>query len=146
MRLETTEVQSSHLFWIMQSKSSAMFKTLITHRHMVKKYTITFFPQVFRLVPNIFLLIKTYSSGLGNFSIAGFEVRLKRHSMKYIIYNYFPSGLFVCLSWISFLIPVENVPGRIALLVTLLLALINMFNSSLQTQPNTKAITSSSIC
>ena len=64
--------------------------------------------------------------------------------MKYIIYNYFPSGLFVCLSWISFLIPVEIVPGRIALLVTLLLALINMFNSSLQTQPNTKAITAMS--
>ena len=60
------------------------------------------------------MFIKTYSSGLGNFSIAGFEVRLKRHSMKYIIYNYFPSGLFVCLSWISFLIPVEIVPGRIA--------------------------------
>ena len=36
MRLETTGVQSNHLFWIMLSKSSAMFETLITHRHMVE--------------------------------------------------------------------------------------------------------------
>ena len=80
-------------------------------------------------------------SGLGNFSLTGFEVSFKRHSRKYLIYSYLPSGMFVCISWISFLVPVDAIPGRMALLVTLLLVLINVFNSTMMTQPNTEDIT-----
>ena len=42
---------------------------------------------------------------------------------------YLPAGMFVVVSWVSFLIKPEVVPGRMALLVTLFLVLINIFNS-----------------
>ena len=38
-------------------------------------------------------------------------------------------GLFVIVSWISFLIPMDVIPGRMALLVTLFLVLVNIFNT-----------------
>ena len=37
--------------------------------------------------------------------------KLERHFMSYIITYYLPSGLFVVVSWISFLIPPDIVPG-----------------------------------
>ena len=37
--------------------------------------------------------------------------------------------MFVVTSWVSFLIKPEVVPGRMGLLVTLFLVLINIFNS-----------------
>ena len=37
---------------------------------------------------------------------------LQRHVMSYIITYYLPSGLFVVVSWISFLIPPDIVPGK----------------------------------
>ncbi len=42
---------------------------------------------------------------------------------------YLPSCMFVVVSWVSFMIKPEVVPGRMALLVTLFLVLINIFNS-----------------
>ena len=39
------------------------------------------------------------------------------------------AGLFVIVSWISFLIPMDVIPGRMALLVTLFLVLVNIFNT-----------------
>ena len=47
---------------------------------------------------------------------------------KYVYVYYLPSGLFVITSWASFLIPPEVVPGRMAMLITLFLVLINIFN------------------
>ena len=66
---------------------------------------------------------------IGNFSVAGFQLRLKRKVMHYIITCYFPSGMFVVVSWISFLVPPDIIPGRMALLVTVFLVLINIFNT-----------------
>jgi len=63
---------------------------------------------------------------VGNFSLAGFEMVLQRYVSTYIITYYLPSGLFVIVSWISFLIPMDVIPGRMALLVTLFLVLVNM--------------------
>ena len=37
---------------------------------------------------------------VGNYSIAGFEMRLERHIFKYIVNVYLPSGLFVVVSWV----------------------------------------------
>ena len=37
---------------------------------------------------------------------------LVRHVMHYIINYYLPSGLFVVVSWISFLVPAEVLPGE----------------------------------
>lgn len=54
---------------------------------------------------------------------------------------YLPSTLFVITSWVSFLIPPEVVPGRMALLVTLFLVLINIFNNVTAITPNTEGMT-----
>ena len=44
--------------------------------------------------------------------------------------NFCPiSGLFVVVSWISFVVPPDVIPGRMALLITLFLVLVNIFNS-----------------
>ena len=36
-----------------------------------------------------------------NYSLAGFELEFRRHTIQYIIQYYVPSGLFVAVSWVS---------------------------------------------
>ncbi|XP_040566993.1 glycine receptor subunit alpha-2 [Lepeophtheirus salmonis] len=79
--------------------------------------------------------------GLGNFSLAGFELVLHRYVSTYIITYYLPSGLFVIVSWISFLIPMDVIPGRMALLVTLFLVLVNIFNTVTTNTPKAEGLT-----
>ena len=43
--------------------------------------------------------------------------------------------MFVIVSWVSFLVKPEVVPGRMAMLVTLFLVLINIFNSVRENAP-----------
>ena len=63
-------------------------------------------------------------------------------SKPYLRFTYYlPSTLFVITSWVSFLIPPEVVPGRMALLVTLFLVLINIFNNVTSITPNTEGMT-----
>ena len=66
---------------------------------------------------------------IGNYSVAGFELTLRRKVSHYIITYYLPSGMFVIVSWISFLVPADIVPGRMTLLVTVFLVLVNIFNT-----------------
>ena len=79
---------------------------------------------------------------IGNYSQTGYEMRLKRNSLKYLVNYYLPSGLFVLVSWVGFLIPPEIVPGRMTLLVTLFLVLINIFNNITSNSPNVEGLTS----
>ncbi len=44
---------------------------------------------------------------MGNFSLTGVEIMFTRHKLKYLYVYYLPSGLFVVVSWASFLIPPE---------------------------------------
>ena len=81
------------------------------------------------------------SGELGNYSMAGFKMVLQRHVSTYIITYYLPSGLFVIVSWISFLIPMEVVPGRMSLLVTLSLVLVNIFNTVTTNTPKAEGLT-----
>ena len=85
--------------------------------------------------------ILEYAGTNQRYSITGFRISLKRHTSKYLFLYYLPSTLFVITSWISFLIPPEVVPGRMALLVTLLLVLINIFNNVTSITPNTDGMT-----
>jgi len=78
---------------------------------------------------------------LGNFSLSGFEMVLTRYVATYIITYYLPSGLFVIVSWISFLIPMDVIPGRMALLVTLFLVLVNIFNTVTTNTPKAEGLT-----
>ena len=66
----------------------------------------------------------------------------------YIIQKYIPtniqflsSGLFVIVSWISFLIPMDVIPGRMGLLVTLFLVLVNIFNTVTTNTPKAEGLT-----
>ena len=76
-----------------------------------------------------------------NYSLTGYEMVLNRNSLKYIVNYYLPSGLFVLVSWVSFLIPPEIVPGRMTLLVTIFLVLINIFNNVTSNSPNVEGLT-----
>ena len=85
---------------------------------------------------------KLFQGGaMGNFSLAGFEMILHRYVSTYIITYYLPSGLFVIVSWISFLIPMDVIPGRMALLVTLFLVLVNIFNTVTTNTPKAEGLT-----
>ena len=48
---------------------------------------------------------------------------------------YLPTGTLVLISWISFFVPAELVPGRMALLVTIFLMLVNISNSARSNAP-----------
>ena len=72
---------------------------------------------------------------LGNFSLAGFEMVLERRVASYILSYYLPSALFVIISWISFLIPMDKIAARMILLVALFLMLVNLFNAILTYTP-----------
>ena len=77
----------------------------------------------------------------GNYSVAGFELTLRRKVSHYIITYYLPSGMFVIVSWISFLVPPEIVPGRMTLLVTVFLVLVNIFNTITSNIPKAEGLT-----
>jgi len=76
-----------------------------------------------------------------NYSVTGIEMRLSRHVLKYLYIYYLPSGLFVVVSWVGFLIPPEVVPGRMAMLITLFLVLTNIFNIVTTNSPNVEGMT-----
>jgi len=65
----------------------------------------------------------------GSYASCGFQVRIQRKQMQFVVQVYLPSFMFVIVSWVSFLVKPEVVPGRMAMLVTLFLVLINIFNS-----------------
>lgn len=48
----------------------------------------------------------------GNYSVAGFRMVMQRKVSQYVITYYLPSGLFVVVSWASFLIPSDDIQVR----------------------------------
>ena len=73
--------------------------------------------------------------------MAGFQLTLRRKVSHYIITYYLPSGMFVIVSWISFLVPPDIVPGRMTLLVTVFLVLVNIFNTITTSIPKAEGLT-----
>ena len=61
--------------------------------------------------------------GLGNFSLAGFEMTLKRRVSSYIVGYYMPSGIIIVLSWMSFLMPINHGIARMSRMIFLILLL-----------------------
>ena len=57
----------------------------------------------------------------------GLGIEMKRIMTPFIFKYYAPSMIIVLVSMISFVIPVTAIPGRVGLLVTLFLTLINLF-------------------
>ena len=57
----------------------------------------------------------------------GFNITLKRIIQPYLYKYYFPSIAIVIVSFISFIIPLSAIPGRIVLVVTQFLTLTSIF-------------------
>ena len=76
-----------------------------------------------------------------NYSYIGFTLILDRHFSPFILSYYFPSVILVIVSWISFMVPSENIPGRMALLITLLLVKVNLLGTVIRTQPSSSSPT-----
>ena len=62
------------------------------------------------------------------FSVCGFNILLKRTRKQTFYQTYLISILFVVVSWVSFIIKPELVPGRMGLLVMIFLILITTFD------------------
>ena len=62
----------------------------------------------------------------GTWSLTGFQFHMTRHSIPFLLNTYLPTALLTVASFISFLIPIDMVPGRMALLVTIFLMLVNI--------------------
>ena len=70
---------------------------------------------------------QNYEALTGNYSVAGFELTLKRKISHYIITCYLPSGMFVCF--------------RMTLLITIFLVLVNIFNTITTNIPKAEGLT-----
>ena len=75
----------------------------------------------------------------GNYAVCGFSIHMTRKRMQYFVQVYMPSCMFVVASWISFVVNPDIVPGRMALLVTILLVQLNLFNSAKNKGPDTSS-------
>lgn len=69
------------------------------------------------------------------YKTCGFNIILSRGRSQIFFQVYLTSAMFVIVSWLSFIIKPEVVPGRIALLVTTFLVLVNVFNSAKSQAP-----------
>ena len=65
----------------------------------------------------------------GEFSVGGFTVELARSPSPFYTNTFMPTFMVTVTSFLGFVIPVEMVPGRMALLVTIYLMLINIKSS-----------------
>lgn len=82
--------------------------------------------------------LTVYASG--NYSVAGFWVKLDRVILGHLLQIIMPSAMFVIVSWISFLMPL-NGGERAGLLVTLFLVLVSMFLTVVTTAPKAGTLT-----
>ena len=89
-----------------------------------------------------FLPVERNVSLIGlTYSVVGVKVILNRYYSQYILSYYFTSIILVSVSWISFMIPPEVVPGRMTLLITLLLVMVNLLGTIIRTQPPSNSST-----
>jgi len=145
MRFDAFPLDTQTCKFQVGSYSYSMAKMTFTQTSKVQGYVKSGSSVVLDYAVNIHQLSEddqTLGYGeLGNFSVAGFEMVLNRHISHYLITYYLPSGLFVVVSWISFVVPPDVIPGRMALLVTLFLVLVNIFNTVTTNTPKAEGLT-----
>ena len=93
--------------------------TYYTELQRTQQYTIT----VSDLLPEEHIL----SFGGHLWATCGFNIVLKRKKLQIFFHMYLPSMLLVIVSWVSFLVDPDIVPGRLGLIVTIFLVLVNIF-------------------
>ena len=79
------------------------------------------------------------------FSRSGFTLILERSPTPFFMNIYLPTALLTVSSFIGFLIPVEVVPGRMALLVTTFLMLVNISSTERNRGPVVRQTNNSTI-
>ena len=72
------------------------------------------------------LNIENVNVNMDNNTKFGFTIKMKRRLHPFILECYLPCIAIVIVSHISFVIPIDSVPGRVTLLVTLFLTLANI--------------------
>ncbi|KAK6732983.1 hypothetical protein RB195_017013 [Necator americanus] len=75
----------------------------------------------------------TYATGIWSCALADFHV--DREIMHHIIQSYLPTALIVVISWFSFWLDVEAVPGRVSLSITTLLTLATQSSAARMALP-----------
>ena len=70
------------------------------------------------------------ASEYGNKSMSGFKIEMKRFSSSFVYRYFIPLSSMVTVSFISFIVPPDVIPGRIALLITVFLLLITIFGDT----------------
>lgn len=73
----------------------------------------------------IIIIINYFFSG--NYSRLVVYFRFERQIGHHLIQTFAPSSLVVMLSWFSFWLDLDAIPGRVTLLVTCMLTLVTMF-------------------
>ena len=71
---------------------------------------------------------KQYSALNMNYSVAGFKLVLARKMSFYVVTYYLPSGLFVVVSWISFLVNPEVIIFYPIILTSSILSIVIVIN------------------
>ena len=80
---------------------------------------------------------------IGEFKVPMFAwtIRMKRILLPFIVKSFIPTILLVVVSWTSFIIDPECVPGRAGVLVTLLLVLSTVSLHELDESPSEQGVT-----
>ena len=73
--------------------------------------------------------------GNKTYSVCGFNILLKRNRVQMFFQFYFICILFVMASWTPFIINPSVIPGRMGVLITTFLCLINIFNGVKEQAP-----------
>ena len=76
------------------------------------------------------------------YSQTGLILILERSPSKFLMNIYIPTALLTIASSIGFIIPVEMVPGRMALLVTIFLMLVNISITEQNRGPTVRSLQS----
>ena len=79
-------------------------------------------------------LVMTFPAGAWEY--CGFQIHLDRVKTKYIAGSYIPSCFFVILSWLSFIVQPDAIPGRMMLLLNIFLILIILMNDVKESAPD----------
>lgn len=76
----------------------------------------------------------------GVWSCVTAEFFVKRERMHHLMQSYVPSTLIVVISWFSFWLDVDAVPGRVSLAITTLLTLSTQANAARMALPEVRKI------
>lgn len=95
-----------------------------------------------------YLCVISFSSrySAGNYSRLTVYFRFERQIGHHLIQTFAPSTLVVMLSWFSFWLGLDAIPGRVTLLVTCMLTLVTMFTGLRADIPPVAYVKVTSVC